>query len=113
MNQYGICNDPKRWTDPEKWDPERVLHDEKLDLGYKDFRILPFGAGKRMCAGVQQAMFIIPLHVASFIQHFSWQPVPEENVGSDEATVFLTTHKLHPLKAIATARPGISKRLSS
>lgn len=110
INVYGINNNKEAFSRPEEWDPERVLRDEKLDLGFKDHRALPFGTGKRMCAGVMQAMYIIPMNIAHYVQHFKWTLPP----GLDQSkaavdTVFLTTHKLHPLEAIAT--PRVSSRL--
>ncbi len=54
INIFGINNDPNVWPDPEKWDPERVLNNE--NLGIKNLSIMPFGAGKRMCAGITQVL---------------------------------------------------------
>ncbi len=57
----GINNDPNGWPNPEKWDPERVLNNESLDMGIKNLSIMPFGAGKRMCAGITQVLnFMLP-----------------------------------------------------
>lgn len=106
VNVYGINYNPKVWKEPGVWDPERVVGDEKLDMGYQDHRALPFGTGKRMCAGVTQAMYIIPMNVAFFVQHFKWALPPGQQPTSKGVvdTVYLTTHKLHPLQAIATPR---------
>jgi hypothetical protein len=61
INIFGINNDPNVWPNPEKWDPERVLNNESLDMGIKNLSIMPFGAGKRMCAGITQVLnFMLP-----------------------------------------------------
>lgn len=104
INAYGINYSKDTWSKPEVWDPERILRDETLDLGFKDHRIFPFGAGKRMCAGITQAMYIIPMSIAYFVQHFKWTLPPQDESKIVVDTVFLTTHKLYPLEAIATPR---------
>jgi ent-kaurene oxidase len=112
INIFGINNDPNAWPNPEKWDPERVLNNESLDMGIKNLSIMPFGAGKRMCAGIIQAMFIIPMNIASFVQHFKWELAPKEINSFNskiEDVVYFTTHKLHPLQCIIT--PRVSQRL--
>jgi ent-kaurene oxidase len=109
INQYGINLDPKVWSNPQTWDPDRLLNDKSIDLGLKDFRIMPFGAGKRMCAGITQAMLLIHMHLASLVLHFNWRLPPAANPTEEkmaEDTSYLTTHKLHPLQAIAEPRVG-------
>ncbi|BBN06093.1 protein MpKOL1 [Marchantia polymorpha subsp. ruderalis] len=108
INIYGINWDPKVWKNPEVWNPDRCLGDKSLDLGIKDFRILSFGGGKRMCAGMTQAFAIIPMNIAAIVQHFELTLPPNENVNAQD-TVYLTSHKLHPLRAFA--RPRVSQRL--
>ncbi|KAL3675032.1 hypothetical protein R1sor_024980 [Riccia sorocarpa] len=110
VNLYGINWDPKVWSNPEVWNPDRCLGDKTLDLGVKDFRILPFGGGKRMCAGITQAFSIIPMNIAAIVQHFELYLPPDENVNAED-TVYLTSHKLHPLKA--HLKPRIAQRLPS
>jgi hypothetical protein len=61
---------------------------------------------------VTQAMFIITMNVASFVQHFKWELAPKEIESFNskiEDVVYLTTHKLHPLHCIIT--PRVSQRL--
>jgi hypothetical protein len=61
---------------------------------------------------VTQAMFIITMNIASFVQHFKWELAPKEIESFNskiEDVVYLTTHKLHPLQCIIT--PRVSQRL--
>ncbi|KAI5070440.1 hypothetical protein GOP47_0014783 [Adiantum capillus-veneris] len=104
INAYGISYNKQTWPNPEVWNPERVYNDATLDMGIKDHRILPFGTGKRLCAGITQAMYIIPMVVAHCVQHFQWALPPQDDSKSVVDTVFLTTHKLHPLEALAYPR---------
>ncbi|KAL2634374.1 hypothetical protein R1flu_005853 [Riccia fluitans] len=110
INLYGINWDPKVWSNPEVWNPDRCLGDKTLDLGVKDFRIVPFGGGKRMCAGMTQAFSIIPMNVAAIVQHFELSLPPDENINAED-TVYLTSHKLHPLRALL--KPRVAQRLPS
>jgi ent-kaurene oxidase len=115
VNIFGIHNDPKVWPNPEKWDPERVLHSESLDMmGMNNFSLMPFGGGKRVCPGITQVFGVVPMLVASFVQHFKWELVPNDIENSEKSTmedmtVFLTTHKRHPLRCIIT--PRVNQRL--
>lgn len=54
MNLYAIAKDPAVWSDPDVWNPERMLGLDNVDMGFKNFQLMPFGAGKRMCAGINQ-----------------------------------------------------------
>lgn len=112
VNLYAVAKDSAVWSNPEKWDPERVLGDNSLDMGFKNFNLMPFGAGKRMCAGITQAMLIIPMNLAALVQHCEWRLSPEEidNMNKKiEDVVYLTTHKLKALTCIAT--PRVAHRL--
>jgi diacylglycerol kinase len=61
---------------------------------------------------VTHAMLIVPMIVASFVQHFKWELGPKEIEilnSKIEDVVYLSTHKLHPLQCIIT--PRTSQRL--
>lgn len=92
--------DKKEWPEPEEWKPERFLggKNDTMDL----FRTMAFGGGKRVCAGALQAMLISCTSIGRFVQLFQWKL--EEGEKENEDTVQLTTHKLHPMKAIITPR---------
>ncbi|XP_059056621.1 probable cytochrome P450 304a1 [Achroia grisella] len=60
--------DKKIWGDPENFRPERFIVDDHLSVASD--RSLPFGAGRRLCAGetyARQAMFQV---FAAFMQAF-------------------------------------------
>lgn len=66
---YSYHNDPDVWGDPHVYRPERFL-DENGELLKKDFT-LPFGAGKRLCAGEtfgRQNMWLI---LTALLQNFT------------------------------------------
>lgn len=73
MGLYALHNDKKVWGDPEIFRPERFLDtDGKLNLK-KDYS-LPFGAGKRLCAGETFARNTMFLCIATLLQNFNLKP---------------------------------------
>lgn len=79
-NLWAAHNDPKLWGDPEVFRPERWLDEDGMILR-KDVS-LPFGAGKRLCAGETFARNAMFLMLAGLLQHFSFH-VPEGNKAPD------------------------------
>lgn len=66
---YAMHIDKELWGDPESFRPERFLDEHgKLDLK-KDIT-LPFGAGKRLCAGETFSRNILFLYVSAIYQNF-------------------------------------------
>ncbi|KAF3793320.1 Ent-kaurene oxidase [Nymphaea thermarum] len=100
INIYACNTDKNEWEEPEEWKPERFLDEkyEAMDL----YKTMAFGAGRRMCAGSLQAMLIACTSIGRFVQEFQWKLCEGEEENVD--TVVLTTHKLHPMKAIITPR---------
>jgi len=93
LNLWSFHNDPNFWGDPEAFRPERFM-DEKGELLKKDYS-LPFGAGKRLCAGetfARQTMFLI---VSNLIQNFTVKAAPGKPLPSEEPDMpgFLVTKK--------------------
>ncbi|KAJ6636080.1 putative cytochrome P450 [Pseudolycoriella hygida] len=73
----GAHLDSKRWPDANKFQPERFLDNEgKLNL--KKDHSVPFGAGKRLCAGETHARNVMFLTVSAILQNFDIS-VPDES----------------------------------
>ncbi|XP_062081357.1 tabersonine 16-hydroxylase 2-like [Humulus lupulus] len=72
VNTWAMGRDPKYWTDPEKFYPER-FHESCTDFKGNDFEFIPFGAGRRMCPGIFFALADIKLPLAQLLFHFDWK----------------------------------------
>lgn len=71
-NVWAIGRDPKVWSDPETFMPERFLGVE-IDYRGQNFELIPFGGGRRMCPGLNIAHRMLHLMLSSFIHKFDWK----------------------------------------
>eukprot|EP00479_Gromia_sphaerica_P013665 TRINITY_DN7735_c0_g1_i1.p1 TRINITY_DN7735_c0_g1~~TRINITY_DN7735_c0_g1_i1.p1 ORF type:complete len:70 (+),score=14.64 TRINITY_DN7735_c0_g1_i1:151-360(+) len=51
MNIWAMQHDPRFWTDPYKFEPERFFSSEEGSKNVKEGRVRPFGIGPRACVG--------------------------------------------------------------
>ncbi|KAK4353417.1 hypothetical protein RND71_028935 [Anisodus tanguticus] len=76
----GISDDPKLWSEPEKFDPDRFfLGKEDADItGVSGVKMIPFGMGRRICPGLNMATVHVSLMLARLVQEFEWSVYPEK-----------------------------------
>ncbi|CAL1378137.1 unnamed protein product [Linum trigynum] len=73
VNVWAIGRDSRSWgADPEAFNPERFL-DCSVDYKGRDFQFLPFGGGRRTCAGISFGMAIVKLGLANLLYNFDWE----------------------------------------
>ncbi|CAO1946309.1 unnamed protein product [Urochloa humidicola] len=105
VNVWAVARDPEVWENPLEFRPERFL-EESIDIKGADFRVLPFGAGRRVCPGAQLGINLVASMIGHLLHNFSWA-LPEgtrpEDVEMME-TPGLVTFMATPLKAVATPR---------
>ncbi|WCJ36167.1 cytochrome P450 family 71 subfamily A polypeptide 25 [Euphorbia peplus] len=103
INAWALGRDPAFWERAEEFWPDRFLNSQ-VDIKGHDFQLLPFGAGRRACPGMQFAISIEELALANLLYKFNWSlpsGVGEEDLDMTES-VGLTTHRKFPLYAVAT-----------
>ncbi|XP_070040235.1 cytochrome P450 93A2-like [Nicotiana tomentosiformis] len=102
INVWAIQRDPSIWENPTEFYPERFL-DNKLDYSGNDFNFIPFGSGRRMCAGIAMAERMFMYSLASLIHSFDWKFPEGERVDLTEKFGIVLKKKI-PLVAIPTPR---------
>ncbi|XP_071729302.1 cytochrome P450 81Q32-like [Rutidosis leptorrhynchoides] len=108
VNQWAIYHDPKLWTDPEKFNPERFEGCEGTRDGFK---LMPFGSGRRSCPGEGLAVRVIGSTLGLLIQCFDWERLSDEMVDMTEGPG-LTMPKTEPLVAKCKPRLEMQNLLS-
>jgi len=82
--------DPEAWEDPLTFKPERFLnHDngirQEFDItGSREIKMMPFGAGRRICPGYQLGMLHLEYYVANLVCKFEWRAVDGDDVDLSE-----------------------------
>ncbi|GFS35231.1 cytochrome P450, family 81, subfamily D, polypeptide 5 [Actinidia rufa] len=106
VNLWTIHRDPELWVDAAKFVPERFETGE--GEGYK---LIPFGAGRRVCPGVNLGRRVMALALGALIQTFEWERVGKEEIDLTEG-IGLSMPKAKPLQALCRPRPATTKLLS-
>ncbi|XP_050215714.1 cytochrome P450 98A2 [Mercurialis annua] len=105
VNVWAVARDPAVWKNPKEFRPERFL-EEDVDMKGHDFRLLPFGAGRRVCPGAQLGINLVTSMLAHLLHHFHWTPPdgvrPEEIDMSENPG--LVTYMRTPLHSVPTPR---------
>lgn len=93
------------WPNPLLFMPERFLERE-TDVKGRDFELIPFGSGRRICPGMPLAYRMVHLMLATLLQSFSWKyhgEASSKDIDVEEK-FGLTLHKAQPLQAIPLPR---------
>ncbi len=73
MSQYAIHRDPRLWSDPEGFDPDRFAPDAPAPGRFAYF---PFSRGQRQCIGDHFAQMEMVLVLATLLQRYRLASVP-------------------------------------
>ncbi|KAL8542104.1 hypothetical protein ACS0TY_003094 [Phlomoides rotata] len=105
VNVWAVARDPAVWKNPSEFRPERFL-EEDVDMKGHDYRLLPFGAGRRVCPGAQLGINLVTSMIGHLLHHFNWAPpdgmsTEEIDMGENPG---LVTYMRTPLEAVPTPR---------
>ncbi|KAF5178174.1 Cytochrome p450 [Thalictrum thalictroides] len=102
--QKAIQRDPRVWSNPSEFQPERFLTTHaNVDLGGKHFEFIPFGSGRRSCPGVSFALHVVHLTLARLLQSFDFETPSNAAVDMTESAG-LSNPKATPLEVLITPR---------
>ncbi|CAM6092233.1 unnamed protein product [Calypogeia fissa] len=105
VSLWSIHRDPAVWERPLEFDPDRFLN-STTDFKGRDFEFLPFGAGRRICPGMNLAMLMVIYPLPLLVHALDWSlpdgQKPEELDMSE--TFGIVLDKKVPLTAFAKAR---------
>lgn len=74
VNVWASGRDPSIWTDADEFVPERFLNEnDGVDFRGRDFELIPFGAGRRICPGLPLAYRMVHQMLATFVGSFEWK----------------------------------------
>ncbi|XP_038696136.1 cytochrome P450 89A2-like [Tripterygium wilfordii] len=102
--------DPKVWEEPMSFKPERFMSSdggkggEVIDItGSKEIKMMPFGAGRRMCPGYGLAILHLEYFVANLVWNFLWEAKDGDDVDLSEKLEFTVVMK-NPLQVCISPR---------
>ncbi|EXC29954.1 Cytochrome P450 93A1 [Morus notabilis] len=108
LNVWAIQRDPSVWENPLEFQPERFLmtnaeHQLNHNFSGNNFSYFPFGAGRRICAGVSLGEKMLMLMLASMLHSFEWKLPLGANLDLSNKSGMIIKKK-EPLLSIPTPR---------
>lgn len=104
VNAWKLHRDPRIWSEPEKFSPERFLTTQaELDVSGQHFEFTPFGSGRRSCPGITFAMQVTHLTLARILQGFDFTTPSNLPVDMTEGQG-MTLSKINPVEVLMNPR---------
>ncbi|KAH7837923.1 hypothetical protein Vadar_019602 [Vaccinium darrowii] len=101
VNAWAIGRDHESWENPEIFSPGRFIG-SSVDFRGKDFKLIPFGAGRRGCPGLNMGVAVVEFALANLLYWFNWElpdGMKREDIDTD-VKPGITMHKKNPLCAL-------------
>ncbi|XVE75681.1 hypothetical protein DITRI_Ditri12bG0112200 [Diplodiscus trichospermus] len=102
INAYAIMRHPEAWNDPDRYYPERFL-DNSGENNDMQFWFLPFGGGRRGCAGSLHAYLVMHGTTGALVQCFDWKIKDGEKVDITVGSGF-SGAMAHPMECYPILR---------
>ncbi|KAL0283199.1 UNVERIFIED_CONTAM: Flavonoid 3'-monooxygenase [Sesamum angustifolium] len=104
INVWTVQMDPLTRDNPSEFMPERFLGNSwKWDFSANNFNYIPFGSGRRICAGLPLAERMLRYCLASLLHSFDWR-LPKGEILDMEDRFGVVLRKRTPLVAIPSPR---------
>ena len=103
---HAMGRSPPVWKNPLEFDPERFVNEPEIDVRGQEFRLIPFGSGRRACPAIALGTLSVQWATAMLVHLFEWSLPPGESCKDlDMTEIFgLTTPRAIPLVLHATPR---------
>ncbi|RDX88849.1 Geraniol 8-hydroxylase, partial [Mucuna pruriens] len=101
VNVWTIGRDPTLWDNPTLFSPERFFG-SNIDIKGRNFELVPFGAGRRICPGMMLAIRMLLLMLGSLINSFDWKlenDIKPQDVNMEE-NFGMTLQKAQSLRVV-------------
>lgn len=99
-NLYSVHRDPKYWTNPDEYDPNRFLDDSGNYVKHEAF--MPFSTGRRICLGMPLANMELFLFFTFLLQRYNIKTPVGAKVTLEP--IFGVTRSAAPYDIIAEPR---------
>uniref|UniRef100_A0A453NDV7 Uncharacterized protein n=1 Tax=Aegilops tauschii subsp. strangulata TaxID=200361 RepID=A0A453NDV7_AEGTS len=73
VNAWALGRDPGSWEAADEFMPERFVDVVSPDFKGRDFQFLPFGAGRRICPGINFGMASVEIMLANLVYCYDWE----------------------------------------
>ncbi|PHT32849.1 hypothetical protein CQW23_29186 [Capsicum baccatum] len=112
VNTMKLHRDPKIWSNPDTFDPERFLTSQAVvDVRGQQYEFIPFGSARRSCLGITYATQVTHLAIAYLLQGFNFRTPSDEPLDMKEG-IGVTMRKADPIEVFITPRlPSVLYKL--
>ncbi|KAK7103405.1 steroid 17-alpha-hydroxylase/17,20 lyase-like [Littorina saxatilis] len=103
VNLWAVMNDPDKWSEPEKFKPERFL-DEQGNLMPKPEGWIPFSVGRRACIGETVVKPELTLILSCLLKTFTLSLPPGAPCTPTTQLVSIALNPPKPFQIVVTPR---------
>lgn len=105
VNIWAIGRDPSVWENPLEFTPERFLsaNNARIEPSGNNFELIPFGAGRRICAGARMGILLVEYILGTLVHSFDWKLPDGVELNMDES-FGLALQKAVPLAVVVSPR---------
>ncbi|CAL5202680.1 unnamed protein product [Lathyrus oleraceus] len=97
LGRTGLGRNPKVWTEPYKFQPERHLKNDGYDISLTEpnLKFISFSTGRRGCPGVKLGTTMTILLLARLLHGFTWSAHPDIlKINLDEPLMLVAKPRL-------------------